>query len=121
MIFRQEMPRKRNYIPPPEKLAATLACLLPQEIRDDLRGRKVPASEVLSLFHFDHIVLHALGGSDLWWNLDPKMVEIHREKSKRDTSIVAKTKRIDKKWSDIVPETKRKQWPKQKIQSRGFR
>lgn len=114
------MKRRRAYISFPEKLAATLACLLTQEHRDDLRSRKVPASEVLSLFHFDHVVLHAFEGSDLWWNLDPKLVEPHREKSKRDTSIVAKAKRLDKKWSDIAPESKKKAWPKRKLQSRGF-
>lgn len=120
--------RKREYIRLPEKLAATLACLLPQEIRDDLRRRKVPASEVISLFHFDHIALHAFGGSDLWHNLDPKTVEIHREKSKRDTSIAAKAVRIDKKWAEFTSrnlphfksQKKPSRWPSRKIQSRGF-
>jgi len=113
------MKRPRKHIPFPEKLAATLACLLTQEHRDDLRSRKVPASEVLSLFHFDHIVLHAFGGEDSWWNLDPKLVAPHKEKSKIDTSIVAKAKRLDKKWSDIAPKPK-KSWHKRKLQSRGF-
>lgn len=123
------MKRKRAYVPLPEKLAATLACLLPQEQRDDLRSRKVPASEVLSLFHFDHIVLHAFEGSDLWWNLDPKLVAPHQEKSKRDTAIVAKAKRIDKKWTEFTssvlsPKSTTKsshRWPTRKLQSRGFR
>lgn len=121
------MRRKRAYIPLPEKLAAALACLLPQEHRDDLRGRKVPSSEVLSLFQFDHIALHALGGEDFWFNLDPRLVASHKEKSKRDTSIVAKAKRIDKKWTEFTqgvvskPKKHRKQWPSRKLQSRGFR
>lgn len=114
--------RKRDYIPLPEKLAATLACFLPQDQRDDLRSRKVPASEVLSLFHFDHIVLHAFDGSDLWWNLDPKLVKSHREKSKRDTSIVAKAKRLNRKWANpkkVEDFFKRKKyWPKKKMESR---
>ena len=120
--------RKRAYIPLPEKLAATLACLLPQEIRNNLRSQKVPASDVLALFQFDHIVLHSIGGSDTWENLDPKLVEIHREKSKRDTSIVAKAKRIDEKWNrfmvKIGSQKKGKKpttWAKRKLQSRGFR
>lgn len=123
------MTRRRNYIPLPEKLAATLACLLPQADRDDLRNRKVPASYVLSLFQFDHLALHAFGGSDEWHNLDPKLIAPHKEKSKGDTSIAAKAKRIDKKWQEFTaehlshpkPSKKPSKWPKQKLKSRGFR
>lgn len=97
-----------------------MACLLPQEIRDEMRAQKAPASAVLSSFDWDHVILHCFGGEDFWWNLDPKIRAIHREKSKLDTKIAAKAKRIDKKWSDSAPRTKKKQWPKQKIQSRGF-
>jgi len=117
------MPRKRDYIRLPEKLAATLACLLSQEVRDDLRSRKVPAPEVLSLFHFDHIILHSFGGSDEWWNLDPKLVKPHQEKSKIDTKIAAKAKRIDKKWIPFKeailagrkPPKRISRWPKRKF------
>ena len=119
------MKRPRKYIPFPEKLAATLACLLSQEHRDDLRNRKVPASVVLSLFEWDHIVLHSLGGSDTWENIDPRLVAAHREKSKRDTSIVAKVKRINltllSNSSDTKKPIKRVNWPKRKLQSRGFK
>lgn len=123
------MRRKRAYISLPEKLAATLACLLPQEQRDDLRSRQVPAKEVISLFHFDHIALHSFGGADLWFNLDPKSVAAHKEKSKRDTSIAFKAKRIDKKWagfSGLAPKPKisikkTRKWPSLKINSRRFR
>ena len=119
------MPRPRKHIPLSEKLAATLACLLTQEHRDSLRGRKASASEVLSLFHFDHIELHAFNGSDSWFNLDPKLVNLHREKSKADTSIVAKIRRIDKKWSEFMTKTttkpkkleKKYKWPKRKLES----
>ncbi len=119
------MPRKRDYVRLPEKLAATLACLLPQEVRDDLRNRKVPAPEVISLFNFDHIVLHAFDGSDLWFNLDPKLIQPHREKSKKDTSIVAKAKRIDKKWAEFTSKVlakpqsieKKHKWPKRKFRN----
>lgn len=123
------MSRKRNYIPLPEKLAATLACLLPQADRDDLRNRKVPASAIIALFQFDHLALHSSGGDDGWHNLHPLLVAEHREKSKRDTSIAAKAKRIDKKWLEFTSVTltkpklpdKKHRWPKQKLQSRGFR
>jgi len=68
---------------------------LPQAERDDLRRRRVSAQSVIGLWEFDHVVLHAFGGADEWWNLDPKLKAVHREKSRRDTSIVAKTKRIE--------------------------
>jgi hypothetical protein len=76
--------------------------MLPQQQRDELRDRKAEAEEVIRLFHFDHIVLHALFGSDLWWNLDPKMVAPHRAKSKLDTAIVAKVRRIEPKWQEFL-------------------
>jgi hypothetical protein len=76
--------------------------LLPQEVRDDLRARRVDAAEVLALFEWDHIVLHAHDGSDLWWNLDPKLVAAHREKSRKDTAIVAKVKRIEPQWAEFM-------------------
>jgi hypothetical protein len=88
------MSRARKHIRLGTKLAAALACLLPQDQRDDLRRRQVHEDEVLALFEFDHLGLHALMGSDEWWNLDPKLERPHREKSGRDTSIVAKVNRI---------------------------
>src|SRR5258706_14121138 len=76
------------------KLAAALACLLPQRDRDILRACAVPADDILRRFEWDHVRLHAFGGSDAWQNIDPKLKEVHREKSRRDTSIVAKVKRL---------------------------
>lgn len=117
------MARRRSYIPFPVKLAATLACLLPQDQRDDLRSRKVSHKEVLRLFHFDHIVLHAIDGADDWWNLDPKQAETHKVKSRDDTKIVAKIKRIAKKQEELrrkllKPKNRRaKPWG---LRSRGF-
>ena len=86
--------RKRDYVPLTERLAASLAMLLSPYERDVLRGAKAPAEMVLKLFHFDHNVLHALGGSDKWWNLSPVQVQAHREKSRRDVSAIAKVDRI---------------------------
>jgi hypothetical protein len=86
--------RARKYISLRERLAAALSLLLPQEQRDDLRARQVPAKTVIALFEPDHNVLHALGGKDRWWNLTPLLKAPHREKSRRDTSIVAKVRRL---------------------------
>lgn len=87
--------RARKYISLRERLAAALSMLLPQEQRDALRAKKAPAKTVISLFDMDHAVLHALGGSDRWWNLTPLLRVFHRnEKSPGDTSIVAKVDRL---------------------------
>src|SRR5579883_1228428 len=82
--------RARKYISLREKLAAALSLLLPQELRDELRAAKVPAKSVISMFHQDHNILFALDGADKWWNLTPLLKDPHRQKSRRDTSIVAK-------------------------------
>lgn len=89
---------KRDYIPYSERLAAALACLLPSMRRDELRRHNATADDVIAHFHFDHIRLHALESGDpdvdKWFNLDPKLVQAHREKSRIDTGIVAKVKRL---------------------------
>lgn len=97
--------RKRKAIRKDEYLAAALACLLPKEMRDELRGNKVPSKAVLKLFSPDHIVLHCHGGSDLWHNLNPKLRQEHKEKSRRDTAIAAKVKRIVAKQARRAPRT----------------
>lgn len=93
-----------------------------------MRESKVDASAVLKLFQFDHIVLHSFGGSDEWWNLDPKQVADHKIKSRRDTAIAAKAKRIDPKWQEFTraiaagkrPPRRLSRWPKRKFYS-GFK
>src|SRR4029077_7151431 len=85
--------RRRNHVSLKQKLAAALAATLPPDQVNDLRRQQVSAETVIGLFHFDHGVLHALGGSDFWFNLYPMLTEPHREKSRRDTSIVAKVRR----------------------------
>lgn len=91
------MSRKRKAIPLSEQLASALACLLPQAQRDELRHARVPAKAVRALFEMDHLVLFAHGGRDTWENIDPKLKADHREKSRRDTSIAAKVKRLQRK------------------------
>jgi hypothetical protein len=91
------MSRKRKAIPLEQQLAAALACLLSQDQRDALRAAKVPAKQVIRLFSPDHIWLYSLGGPDLWWNLDPKLRPAHAQKSRGDTSIAAKVKRLQTK------------------------
>jgi hypothetical protein len=94
MTRRSKRPRK--YVAIREKWAAALSMLLPQDVRDELRERRAPAKEIIALFDQDHVVLHAFDGPDRWWNFTPLLRPAHREKSKRDTAIVAKSKRIEK-------------------------
>lgn len=121
--------RKRDYIPYSERLAAALACLLHPEDRNVYRAGMVNADHIIGLFTFDHIHLHALDGADAWWNLDPKLRGPHREKSRKDTGIVAKVRRLSAEHDDfrkrVLRPDKRKRktvskWPKRKLQSRGF-
>jgi hypothetical protein len=129
------MKRKRKYIKLREQLAAALSMLLPQVQRDELRSKKAPAKTVIALFSPDHSVLHALGGSDRWWNLTPMLREPHKEKSRNDTSTVAKVRRIDAKWNDFtrrllspakrspakrsLGKATRNHWPKRNLRSRS--
>lgn len=128
-MTRRRTTRPRKYVAIREKWAAALSMLLPQTQRDELRERKAPAKTVIGLFDQDHVVLHALGGEDRWWNFTPMLRAPHREKSRRDTSIVAKVDRLSATQEDfqrrVLALTKRPRlqsnWPKgRKLQSRGF-
>jgi hypothetical protein len=87
---------KRKAIPLEQQLASALACLLPQDKRDELRRAKVPAKDVIRLFSQDHIGLYCFKAPDRdeWHNLTPILRAAHAEKSKRDTSIAAKVARL---------------------------
>lgn len=115
--------RKRKGLTLTDKLAATLACLLPAEQRDDLRKRRLPAKVLLSLFEFHHIQFHSLDGSDDWYNLHPMQKEDHRVRSKSDTSVVAKIRHQEAKWSEFTAAMSKGRKPpkkKSKWQSRPF-
>jgi len=101
---------KRKHIPMRERLAAALSMLFDQRGRDWHRAQQTPARVIISLFEFDHNILHAHRGPDQWWNLTPMFKGAHREKSRRDTAIVAKVKRLS---------GKRKR-PRRRLQGRGF-
>jgi hypothetical protein len=94
--------RPRKHIPCEQRLAAALACLLPQAERDYLRRTGWPARRVVSLFTFDHIHLHSWAGSDEWHNLDPRRrgPEL-KAKDAADTRRAAKAVRLDK-WQEFM-------------------
>lgn len=117
--------RVRKYINLRERLAAALSMLLPQELRDELRAAKVPAKQIIAMFHQDHGELYALGGADRWWNLTPLLVIVHKQKSRKDTSIVAKVRRLSKDQEEfqrrvLKREPGQKRERKSRLQSRGF-
>jgi hypothetical protein len=92
----------RAYIPYPQRLAAALACLLPQWQRDYLRRHKVDAGVVERLFHFHHIEAHANGGSSAWHNLHPMLIQLHHELTRKiDIPRIAKGKRIARKHEEF--------------------
>jgi hypothetical protein len=123
--------RPRKYVAIREKWAAALSMLLPQAQRDELRERRATAKEVIALFDQDHVVFHAIGGPDRWWNFTPMLRAPHKEKSRRDTSAIAKVRRLEAQHEDfrrrvLAPDKKPRvtrdgRWPKgRKLQSRGF-
>jgi len=122
--------RRREYIPCEQRLAAALAWLLPAKDRDLARREHWRAQDVIRMFSFDHLGLHALGpqlGSDRWWNLDPKQhgPDLDR-KDAIDTGIAARVKRLAAQHEDFrrrvlaIRKVKRKvrsRWPKRNLRS----
>jgi hypothetical protein len=122
--------RMRDYIPLTERLAAALACLIPPIRRDELRRERATAKYIISLFTYDHIHLHSLGGSDHWYNLDPRLRgPALKAKDSADTTRVAKVRRLEAEFQDfrrrvLGVHKKRKaapRWPKRKIRNRKDR
>lgn len=127
------MTARRKHISLTTKLAAALLTI----VRPDEAGNLVPvidpedaktmtAKEVIAVFQFDHTELHALGGSDHHSNLYPRPCPEHRTKSRKDTSAVAKVKRLTRKQEEFrarllrktdptVEAAPRSQWPKRKL------
>ena len=118
--------RKRKHISLEQKLAATLACLLPQAERDYVRRTDWSAERIIALFTFDHILLHAWGGGgvDQWQNLDPRRrgPEL-KAKDAADTRRAAKVRRLEVEWREFMRAITAKQkptQPKSKWPSRPF-
>ena len=67
-------------------------------------AKAMTEDQFLSLFHFDHNILHETGHleADKYWNLAPMLIKAHREKTKTDAAIVAKGRRIRAKSRGIV-------------------
>lgn len=101
---------KRRYISIKTKLASTLLAMghVPYD-----EAKQMTEDQIISLFHFDHNVLHRDGGADVYWNLTPMLISAHRIKTGSDIKALAKTRRI-RAWG-----TKSKyKWPSRKIPAR---
>lgn len=96
------MGRRRAHLSLKTKLAAALLTIK----RVDATGVLVPvidyemsktmtADQICAAFEFDHTTLAAFGGGEHPSNLVPRPVAEHKEKSRRDTTIAAKAKRIN--------------------------
>jgi hypothetical protein len=100
--------RPRKYVAIREKWAAALSMLLPQELRDELRKKQVPAKTIIAMFDQDHVVFHVWGGADRWWNFTPMLRPEHREKSRRDKSTISKVDRLMGKTEEHFEVMRRK-------------
>ena len=116
---------KREHIGLKTKLASALLTL---GHVDYAHAKGMTADQIISLYAWDHGILHAIEPNDSFWNLTPRLIAEHREKSKRDTAIVAKSKRLVRKeaahrarlsapWAMEAVKWER---PKRRIPSRPF-
>ena len=129
---------KRAHVSLKTKLASALLALGHVPYED---AKAMGADSLISLYHWDHGILHGIEVNNEYWNLTPRLIAEHREKSKRDTAIVAKSKRIVRKQEAhlermgmdmvsgaIVDSPRRKtpwameavKWPARSIPSRPF-
>jgi len=58
--------------------------------------------QIISLYHVDHGILHAVEVNNAFWNLTPRLIAPHRKKSRADTSSVAKMKRLTEDQVEFV-------------------
>jgi hypothetical protein len=112
---------RRAYVPWPEKCAA-LICL--HFGIDYEHAKQMDVSQVNSLVQYDHWpILKVHGGPDKFFNLTPRLILEHREKTKKDRKAIDKLKRSDKRRAaDLITPTHEavSDKPKRKMQSRGF-
>ena len=94
----------RKHIPLKVKLAAMILAWVKNLRTCDVSGdRDIPyeqsknmtAEQIISRVQFDHYpVRHADGGVDEPWNLTPRLIADHRQKTKRDARDMAKERKV---------------------------
>lgn len=81
------------------KLASALLALgdIPY---NDAKG--MTEAQLISLYQFDHNMFHESGHPqrDMYWNIIPRLIKAHRDKTRQDAAIIAKGKRIRRKLDD---------------------
>lgn len=119
------MSRNRASIGLKTKLAAAIATMF---LTHD-EAKALSEDQVLSLVAWDHDPIpHVHDGPDVHWNLVPRLIPGHREKTaKIDIPVIAKTKRISKEHLDfqrrmLTPredrEPKKSRWPSRPFSKR---
>ena len=99
------------------------APLIPHE-----HAKQMSADQIISVFQFDHYPIRAeAGGPTEPWNLDPRLIRAHREKTaKGDIPEIAKIRSISKAEAEFRTRLLAKdrgdprppsRWPKRKIRS----
>lgn len=112
----------RAHISLKTKLASALLAL--GDVPYD-HAKLMTPDQIISLYHFDHGILHGIKPVNDFWNLTPRLIGQHRAKSAIDNGIVAKMKRITGETctgpTRAIP-ARVDPWPKgRKLHSRGFR
>lgn len=80
------------------KLAAALLQLRDEDGQPIIpyeHAKLMSAAQINSLFEFDHGILHAIDPIDEPWNLTPRLIAEHREKSRGDKTTVSKVERLE--------------------------
>jgi hypothetical protein len=93
-----------------------------QPLIDWEHAKLMSSTQIVSLFQFDHYpIRHEAGGPAEAWNLVPRLIVAHREKTKKDVGEIAKIRRISREHEDFVKrlltprqdrKPKRSKWPK---------
>lgn len=98
---------KRKHISWKTKYAAALLKLGDVPYSD---AKSMTEDQIISLYAVDHNILHETNhpDRDRFWNLTPMLIKPHREKTKRDATVIAKGRRIrawnEKKFSDAAAD-----------------
>jgi len=68
--------------------------LYPRRWYDD--AKRMTEDQFLSLFQFDHNILHETEhpDRDKFWNQTPRLIAEHRSKTKQDAKVIAKGRRL---------------------------
>lgn len=88
-------------------------------------AKLLSSTQIVSLFQFDHYpIRHEAGGPAEPWNLVPRLIVLHREKTKKDVGEIAKIKRVNRAEEEfrqrlLTPRDQRQRrksrWPRRPI------